>query len=181
MVPCDFALALLALHILAHVQLFCQVHLSLLVVYLPQVNLSTFRHLKSLQNKTCHSLAILVILLPRPRNPSNGELASKILRMASYLVRRQQNDLCILAQQSLVFFLLTDSAHFHNRGRREIKRQECCCPSAQPSGLVEIVCALLLHFLSQSSLDLLALMEIWPVMRRASPVAKRSLLYTGAW
>ena len=180
MVPCDFALALLALHILAHVQLFCQVHLSLLVVYLPQVNLPTFRHLKSLQNKTCHSLAILVILLPRPRNPSNGELASKILRLASYPVRRQQPDSCTLTQQSVVFFLLSDSAHFYNRGRREIKRQECCCPSAQPSGLVEIV-RTLSHFLSQSSLDLLALMEIWPVMRRASPVAKRSLLYTGAW
>ena len=33
-----------------------------------------------------HSLVILVILLPRPRNPSNGELAARILRMASYPV-----------------------------------------------------------------------------------------------
>ena len=45
--PRDFAFLLLALRFLAHVQLFCQVHLSLCVVYLPQVNPSTSRHLKT--------------------------------------------------------------------------------------------------------------------------------------
>jgi len=89
------------------------------------------------------SLAILVILLPRPRNPSNGELASKILRMASYLI-------------PLTFTI---------EGEEKLRDKSAA--------------VLLLNH--QSSLDLLALMEIWPVMRRASPVAKRSLLYTGAW
>ena len=45
--PRDFAFLLLALRFLAHVQLFCQVHLSLCVVYLPQVNPSTSRHIKT--------------------------------------------------------------------------------------------------------------------------------------
>merc|ERR1719410_2752773 len=70
------------------------------------------------------SLAILVILLPRPRNPSNGELASKILRMVSYLI-------------PLTFTI---------EGEEKLKDKSAA--------------VLLLNH--QSSLDLLALMEIWP-------------------
>jgi len=89
------------------------------------------------------SLVILIILLPRPRNPSNGELAAKILRMASYPI----------------------SLSFTIDGEDRLRDRSAA--------------VLLLNH--QSSLDLMSLMEIWPIMKMASPVAKRSLLYTGAW
>jgi len=89
------------------------------------------------------SLVILVILLPRPRNPSNGELAARILRMASYPIS--------------LTFTIDGEEKLHNQS----------------------AAVLLLNH--QSSLDLMSLMEIWPIMKMASPVAKRSLLYTGAW
>ena len=86
--PCCLPLPLLAFNFLSQVQLFCQVHLPLPGVHLPEVfpKLKFKNNSVELKNNPL-SLVILIILLPRPRNPSNGELAAKILRIASYPVR----------------------------------------------------------------------------------------------
>ena len=130
--PCSVPPPLLALHFLSQVQLFCQVHLPLPGIYLPEVFPLLLRSKYEVKNQS-HSLVILVILLPRPRNPSNGELAAKILRMASYPVSELPPN-CKAGKSSHSLFLSEDIPHLHNRRWREIARWKCCCVASQPPG-----------------------------------------------
>lgn len=86
-------------------------------------------------------LLISIICLPRPRDPSNGVFAAKLMCKINRLVGVEWE---IIGKEKL---------------------------------LVDEGAVLVLNH--QSAIDLLGIMEMWPILGRAAPVAKKSLMYMG--